>query len=88
MRDIDDARDAEDERKPGRDKEQAGRRGQAVEGLERKAFQIHSRTIVRGWQPCVTGRCRFGRSLNPPTQAATFFDLGVRAAAPSRRRHI
>ncbi len=35
MRDVDDARDAEDQGKPGRDEEQTGCRSQAVERLKR-----------------------------------------------------
>ena len=34
MRDIDDARDAEDERKPGRDEEQTGCRSETIERLK------------------------------------------------------
>ena len=41
VRDVDDARDAKDKGKPGRDEEQTRRRGQAVEGLKRKAFPVH-----------------------------------------------
>ena len=42
MRDIDDARDAEDQGKPGRDEEQAGRGGQTIEGLKGEAFPVHA----------------------------------------------
>ena len=41
MREIDDARDAEDQRQPGRHHEQRGRAGQPVERLDREARQIH-----------------------------------------------
>ena len=45
VRDIDDAGDAEDQGKSGGDEEQAGRRGQTVDGLKRKPFPVHGRTI-------------------------------------------
>ena len=47
VRDVDNARDAEDQRKPGGDEEQAGRRGKAVKGLERKAFPAHAETLAK-----------------------------------------
>ena len=40
MRDIDDARDAEDQRQPGADEEQAGRRGQPVERLKQEGVEV------------------------------------------------
>ena len=39
--DIDDARDAEDQREAGAHEEQAGRRGEAVERLEQEGFETH-----------------------------------------------
>ena len=46
VREIDDARDAEDERKAGRDEEQTGRRRQAVERLKGQAFPVHGRCRI------------------------------------------
>ena len=41
MRDIDDARDAEDQGEAGGHEEQAGCRGKAIEGLEEKGVDGH-----------------------------------------------
>jgi hypothetical protein len=45
VRDIDDAGDAEDQGKSGGDEKQAGSRGETVDGLKRKPFPVHCRTI-------------------------------------------
>jgi hypothetical protein len=41
MRDVNDARDPEDERKSGRDKEQTGCRSKAVKRLKGEALPVH-----------------------------------------------
>ena len=42
MRDIDDARDAEDQRQPGGDEEQPGRRREPVERLKQEGIEGHA----------------------------------------------
>ena len=46
MRDIDDAGDAEDQRQPGRDEEQAGGGGESVERLEEEGVEGHEPALI------------------------------------------
>ena len=59
MRDIDDAGDAEDQRQPGRDEEQARRAREPVEGLEEEG-----RASWRASLPCGEGAARASREAD------------------------
>jgi hypothetical protein len=53
MRDIDDARDAEDEGEPGRDEEQARCRSETIEGLKGEAGKTHEASLAKDRGPVI-----------------------------------
>ena len=52
VREVDDARDAEDERQAGRDEEERRRAGEAVQELNDEAREVHRRPSSSGDQSC------------------------------------